>query len=175
MVDEVYVFVNYGGEFHWVLAVIVLKKRLIHVYDSFSTSKNRDPCPEIHKLAVMLPTYLSDSGFFEKIERIDWANLDAYKDKMSHRTQIINQHPFVVQYVKSITQQECASLDCGVFLVGYAEYLSEGYAEYLSEGLTVPSAQLNAQTHRLRYATLLWNYGVIKANEGYIINSYDPP
>ncbi|PHT81849.1 hypothetical protein T459_14864 [Capsicum annuum] len=41
MVDEVYVSINYGKEFHWVLAVIVLKERLIRVYDSLSTYKGK--------------------------------------------------------------------------------------------------------------------------------------
>lgn len=36
-----------------------------------STLKHRDLSPEIHKLAVMLPTYLVDSDLVEKIERID--------------------------------------------------------------------------------------------------------
>ncbi|PHU02717.1 hypothetical protein BC332_27968 [Capsicum chinense] len=36
LVDEVYIPINYGDEFHWVLAVVVLKKRRIRVYDSMS-------------------------------------------------------------------------------------------------------------------------------------------
>ncbi|PHT52967.1 hypothetical protein CQW23_07429 [Capsicum baccatum] len=36
LVDEVYIPINYGDEFHWVLAVIVLKNRRIRVYDSMS-------------------------------------------------------------------------------------------------------------------------------------------
>ncbi|KAM3266452.1 hypothetical protein P3L10_003446 [Capsicum annuum] len=81
---------------------------------------------DIQKLAVMLPTYLYDRGFFEETSRTDWPNLDAYRDKMSQRTQLVNQHLFVVEYVENIMQQECESLDCGDFVAGYAEYLSEG-------------------------------------------------
>ncbi|PHT95580.1 hypothetical protein T459_03462 [Capsicum annuum] len=36
LVDEVYIQINCGDEFHWVLAVIVLKERKIQVYDSMS-------------------------------------------------------------------------------------------------------------------------------------------
>ncbi|KAF3642283.1 hypothetical protein FXO38_21203 [Capsicum annuum] len=69
MVDEVYVPINDGKEFHWVLAVIVLKKRLICVYDSLSSKRKKEPTIEIQKkLAVMLPTYLSDNGFYDKTE-----------------------------------------------------------------------------------------------------------
>ncbi|PHT59416.1 hypothetical protein CQW23_01779 [Capsicum baccatum] len=60
---------------------------------------------------MILLAYLSDSSFFEKTERTDWANLDAYKDKLGQRTQIVNQHPFDVEYVQNIAQQACASLD----------------------------------------------------------------
>ncbi|PHT38949.1 hypothetical protein CQW23_22522 [Capsicum baccatum] len=69
MIDEVYVPINCGKEFHWVLAVIVLKERLIRVYDSLSSKRKKEPHIEIQKLVVMLPTYLSDNGFYDKIER----------------------------------------------------------------------------------------------------------
>ncbi|PHU22805.1 hypothetical protein BC332_07912 [Capsicum chinense] len=36
LVDEMYIPINYGDEFHWVLAVVILKKRRIRVYDSMS-------------------------------------------------------------------------------------------------------------------------------------------
>ncbi|PHT73076.1 hypothetical protein T459_23861 [Capsicum annuum] len=36
LVDEVYIPINCDDEFHWVLAVVVLKKRRIRVYDSIS-------------------------------------------------------------------------------------------------------------------------------------------
>uniref|UniRef100_M0ZQ81 Ulp1 protease family, C-terminal catalytic domain containing protein n=1 Tax=Solanum tuberosum TaxID=4113 RepID=M0ZQ81_SOLTU len=56
---EVYVPINCNGEFHWVLAVVVLKERHIKVYDSMSSSRtNRKLCAEIQKLSTMLPKYL---------------------------------------------------------------------------------------------------------------------
>ncbi|PHT70428.1 hypothetical protein T459_25532 [Capsicum annuum] len=36
LVDEVYISINCGDEFHWVLAVVILKERHIQVYDSMS-------------------------------------------------------------------------------------------------------------------------------------------
>ncbi|PHU04428.1 hypothetical protein BC332_25250 [Capsicum chinense] len=110
IVDEFYVHVNCEEEFHLVLAIIGLKKRVIHVHDSISGTIKRDPPNEIHKLAVMLPTYLSDSGFFERTKRTDWATLDTYKDKLVQCTQLLNQHPFDAHYVQNIAQQACASL-----------------------------------------------------------------
>ncbi|KAH0754139.1 hypothetical protein KY290_024409 [Solanum tuberosum] len=83
LVDEVYILVNSDGEFHWVLAVVVLKERLIRVYDSSMGTRLREPCGEIKKLATMLPSFLHDSGFFHQTERINWSSLDAYKDSQT--------------------------------------------------------------------------------------------
>ncbi|PHT83197.1 hypothetical protein T459_11640 [Capsicum annuum] len=83
IVDEVYVPINCGKEFYWVLAVIVLKERLIRVYDSLSSKRKKEPPIEIQKLAVMLPTYLLDNGFYDKTERTDWPSLEAYKEKIT--------------------------------------------------------------------------------------------
>ena len=80
LVDEVYIPINCDENFHWVLAVVVLKERLIRVYDSTSGSRKRVHFTDIKKLSQILPNYLHDSGFFEKKERTDWAASDAYKD-----------------------------------------------------------------------------------------------
>ncbi|PHT76610.1 hypothetical protein T459_20132 [Capsicum annuum] len=126
LVDEVYAPINCNQNFHWVLVVIALKDRRICVYDSLSNLRNMESYLEIHKLAVMHLTFLSDSEFFEQTFRTDWPNPDAYRDKLSDTTQLLNTNPFEVEYVQNITQQDCDSLDCGVFVAGYAEYISEG-------------------------------------------------
>ncbi|PHU12081.1 hypothetical protein BC332_19011 [Capsicum chinense] len=43
LVDEVYIPINYGDEFHWVLAVVVLKETRIRVYDSMSRRRRFRP------------------------------------------------------------------------------------------------------------------------------------
>ncbi|PHT33819.1 hypothetical protein CQW23_25619 [Capsicum baccatum] len=58
-------------------------------------------------------------------------------------------------------------MDCGVFV--YA------YAEILSEGLQVHLCGFDAASQRARYASLLWHYGVKKANEGYTSDNGDLP
>ncbi|PHT32360.1 hypothetical protein CQW23_28697 [Capsicum baccatum] len=151
-VDEVYVPINCNENFHWVLAVIALKDRRIRVYDSLSRRRNTKSITEIQKLAKMLPTYLSDSKFYDEISRTDWPNLETYRDKITQMAQILNEHPFDVEYVQHIMQQECDTVDCGVFVVGYAEYLSEE--------MNVPSDDFEAEYHRMRYATLLRKYGI---------------
>ncbi|KAM3285007.1 hypothetical protein P3S67_023806 [Capsicum chacoense] len=65
-------------------------------------------------------------------------------------------------------QQECDSCkDCGVFVAGYAEYLSEE--------MNVSSDGFEAEYHRIRYATLLRKYGIQKAKKGYVSENDDPP
>ncbi|KAF3672772.1 hypothetical protein FXO37_07336 [Capsicum annuum] len=126
MIDEVCVPVNCDKEFYWVLTVIVLKERVIRVYDSLSSKRKIEPPNEIQKLTMMLPTYLSDNDFFEKIERTDWSTLEAYKGKLGRQTGLISQNPFDIDYVQNIPQQASDILDCGVFVAAYAEILSEG-------------------------------------------------
>ncbi|PHU20057.1 hypothetical protein BC332_11208 [Capsicum chinense] len=101
---QVYVLVNCGKEYHWVLAVIVLNERTIRVYDSLSSKNKSEPPTEIRKLAAMLPTYLSDSGVFEKTERIDWSTLKAYERKLSQQTGEISHNPFDIEYVQNSPQ-----------------------------------------------------------------------
>ena len=56
--------------------------------------------------------------------------------------------------------------DCEIFVAAYAEYLSDG--------LQVPSCWISADTLHLRYASFLWNYGIVKARNGYVSNNEDP-
>ncbi|KAF3643924.1 hypothetical protein FXO37_21711 [Capsicum annuum] len=167
MVDEVYVLINCGKEFHWVLTVIILKERFIRVYDSLSSKRKKEPLIEIQKLAVMLPTYLSDNDFYDKAKRTDWPSLEAYKGKITQQTGLVNEISFDVDYVQNIPQQASDSLDCGIFVCVYAEILSEG--------LQVHSCGFDSVCQRARYAFLLWHYRVEKANEGYTSDNGDPP
>ncbi|PHT38338.1 hypothetical protein CQW23_21911 [Capsicum baccatum] len=89
-----YIPINCGDEFHWVLAVVVLKERRIRVYDSMSQRRRSRPSSEIQKLAKILPTYLDMSGFLDQKVRTDWSMIEAYRDKMGN--------PFDVQYIEGI-------------------------------------------------------------------------
>ncbi|PHU21505.1 hypothetical protein BC332_06612 [Capsicum chinense] len=83
-VDEVYIPINCGDEFHWVLAAIILKKRRIRVYDSMSRRRRSGTSFEIQKLAKILPTYLDMSGFLDQKVRTNWSTIEAYRDKMAN-------------------------------------------------------------------------------------------
>uniref|UniRef100_M1DT43 Ulp1 protease family, C-terminal catalytic domain containing protein n=1 Tax=Solanum tuberosum TaxID=4113 RepID=M1DT43_SOLTU len=49
--------------------------------------------------------------------------------------------------------------DCGLFVAAYVEFLSDG--------LQVPSDEISSETLHMRYASLLWNSGILKARSGY--------
>ncbi|PHT70293.1 hypothetical protein T459_25397 [Capsicum annuum] len=135
--------------------VIDVQERLIHVYGSLTSKRKKEPPIEIQKLAVMLPTYLLDNGFYDKTERTDWPSFEAYKGKITQQIGLINEIPFDVDYVQNIPQQASDSLNCGIFVCAYAEILSEG--------LQVHSCGFDAASQRAHYASLLWHYRVEKA------------
>ena len=56
--------------------------------------------------------------------------------------------------------------DCRLFVVAYAEFLSNV--------LEVPPCGISVDTLRMRYASLLWNYGIINALNDYVSNNEDP-
>ncbi|KAM3393799.1 hypothetical protein P3S68_002800 [Capsicum galapagoense] len=91
----------------------------------------------------------------------------AYKGKITQQTDLVNEIPFDVDYVQNIPQQASGSLDCGVFVCAYVEILSEG--------LQVHSCGFDSACQSAHYASLLWHYGVEKANEGYTSDNEDPP
>ncbi|KAF3680370.1 putative protein EIN4-like [Capsicum annuum] len=128
LVDEVYISINYSDEFHWVSIVIVLKERRIRVYDSMSQRRRSGSSSEIQKMAKILPTYLDMSDFLDQKVRTNWSTIEPYRDKMANT--------FDVQYINKIAQQIIGSLDCGLFVVAYTEYLSDG--------LQVPNDGLDA-------------------------------
>ena len=76
LVNEVYIPINYGDEFYWVLAVVVLKERRIRVYDSMSWRRHFVPSSEIQKLAKILPTYLDMSSFLDQKVHTDYWRLN---------------------------------------------------------------------------------------------------
>ncbi|KAM3325234.1 hypothetical protein P3S67_000359 [Capsicum chacoense] len=158
LTDEVYVPINCKGSFHWVLEVIVLKKRCIRVYDSMKG--HRGHVDEIKELTEMLSTYLTISDFFEKKDRTDWSLLDAYKKKT-------DQHAFDVHIINEIVQQSSGTLNCGLFVVAYAELLSDRHQ--------IPSSEFDSKKHRTRYTSLLWDYGVNKACTEYVSDNQDSP
>uniref|UniRef100_M1C4R9 Ulp1 protease family, C-terminal catalytic domain containing protein n=1 Tax=Solanum tuberosum TaxID=4113 RepID=M1C4R9_SOLTU len=159
-VDEVYIPVNCKEEFHWVLAVVQLKDRCIRVYDSHVVAGHNSLIKaDIAKIAFLLPSYLTLSGFFDKSERVDWLNLEEYNGKTV-------QDAFEIIFQSNIVQQSSGSMDCGLY--------SAAYAEYLTDGQSIPLTNFDVNLHRSRYGALLWNYGNQKASSGSVSDNEDP-
>ncbi|PHU12225.1 hypothetical protein BC332_19155 [Capsicum chinense] len=62
---------------------------------------------------------------------------------------------------------KAAVLDCGVFVAGNVEYLSKE--------IIVPSVDFEVEYRRMRYASLLRNYGLQKVKKCYVSDNDDPP
>ncbi|XP_055802731.1 uncharacterized protein LOC129871859 [Solanum dulcamara] len=115
---------------------VVGQSRLIRVYDSSTGRRTSNPSPEIQKIEAKSPGNMLESH-----------------------------HPFAVEYVEGIAQQESDSLDCGIFLASFFEYLSDGSS--------TPTTRLQAEFFRERYGALLWKYGCWKSKDGYVRENDD--
>ncbi|PHT32704.1 hypothetical protein CQW23_29041 [Capsicum baccatum] len=116
LIDEVYIPINCGDEFHWVLTVVVLKERCIRVYDSMSQRIRFGTSSEIQKVAKILPTYLDMSSFLDQKVRTNWSTVEVYW----------NYGPFVAAYAEYLSdglQVSNDGLDVGLLRKRYAALL----------------------------------------------------
>ncbi|KAH0652931.1 hypothetical protein KY289_030609 [Solanum tuberosum] len=100
---------------------------------------------EIKKYAQLIPMYLSKSGFYGKKD-IDISSHPKYKSHSEFDS-------FEMIYIKDIPQQTEGSLDCGLYVVAYADHISNGNG--------VPNS-FDSEFTCIQYAALLWNYGMQK-------------
>ncbi|PHU11436.1 hypothetical protein BC332_18366 [Capsicum chinense] len=123
---------------------------------------------ERKKFRILRSPYITskDAGNSDKEEKLKYA-FDAYKGKLAQHTGLVNEISFDIDYVQNIPQKASDNLDYGVFV--------SAYAERLSEGQQVHSCGFDAESQRACYASLLWHYGVERANEGYTSDNGDPP
>ncbi|PHT93713.1 hypothetical protein T459_01595 [Capsicum annuum] len=113
---------------------------------------------EIEKIAKIIPLCLQACDFYVKKE-IDHQSHPRYKDKESSDM-------FDVLFQDDLPQQPSGSLDCGVFMVMYAECVSYGHKVIASE--------FDPNAFRTRYAALLWDYGIQK-QEANTISDVEAP
>ncbi|PHT92925.1 hypothetical protein T459_00807 [Capsicum annuum] len=73
---------------------------------------------------------------------------------------------FDVLFEDDLPQQPSGSLDCGVFMIMYAECLSYGHK--------VIATEFDPNALRTRYAALLWDYGIRK-QEANAISDVEAP
>ncbi|PHT48313.1 hypothetical protein CQW23_12521 [Capsicum baccatum] len=113
---------------------------------------------EIEKIAKIIPFCLQACDFYVKKE-IDLQNHPRYKDKESSNM-------FDILFKDDLPQQPSGSLDCGVFMVMYAECLSYGHKVIANE--------FDPNALRTRYAALLWDYGIRKQEANFISDVEEP-
>ncbi|PHT35840.1 hypothetical protein CQW23_23540 [Capsicum baccatum] len=112
----------------------------IFLYDSYESSSHYSAVLDvIEKLVAISPLCLQYCDFYIKKE-IDVENHLRYKDKDSSDM-------FDVLFQESLPQQPSGSLDCGVYVVTYAECLSYGHKVLANE--------FDPNALRKKYATLL--------------------
>ncbi|PHT32463.1 hypothetical protein CQW23_28800 [Capsicum baccatum] len=92
LVDEVYIPINYGDEFHWVLVVLILKERRIRVYDSMPRRRHSRDCgpfvavyAEYLSDGLQVPNDGLDVGYSTKYMLFFYENME--KRKLRSRTQ----------------------------------------------------------------------------------------
>ncbi|PHT58685.1 hypothetical protein CQW23_01048 [Capsicum baccatum] len=139
-VDNIFIPVNIRDKHHWVLTVLSFSERCIFLYDLYESSSHcAIVLAEIEKLDEIILLCLQACTFYEK-KGIDLHNHPRYTDKDLADL-------FDVLFEEDLTQQSSGSLDCGLSMVTYTEYLCYGKR--------VPSIEFNPNTLRTRYATLL--------------------
>ncbi|PHT60619.1 hypothetical protein CQW23_02982 [Capsicum baccatum] len=144
-VEGIYILVNLKEKHHWVLGVLSFSERCIFLYDSYESSGHYSAVlTEIEKLAEIIPLCLQACDFYDN-KGIDLQNHPRYKDRDSSDI-------FDVLFEENLPQQPSESLDCGLYMVTYAERLSYGHK--------VLSTEFDPNALRTRYATLLWDYGI---------------
>ncbi|KAF3622061.1 hypothetical protein FXO38_31509 [Capsicum annuum] len=144
-VEDIFTSVNIKKKHHWVLAVLSFSERCIFLYDSYESSGHYVAVlVEIEKITKIIPLCLQDCDFYVK-KGIDLQNHPRYKDKDSS-------YMFDVLFEDDLPQQPSGSLDCGVFMVMYAECLSYDHK--------VIPIEFDPNALRTRCAALLWDYEI---------------
>ncbi|PHT58406.1 hypothetical protein CQW23_00769 [Capsicum baccatum] len=146
-VEDIYILVNIKENHHWVLAILSFSKRCIFLYDSYESSGHYSAVLDvIEKLAAIISLCLEHCDFYVK-KGIHVENHPRYKGKDSSDM-------FDVLFQENLPQQPSGSLDCGVYMITYAECLSYDHKNFATE--------FDPNALRTRYAATLWDYGTRK-------------
>ncbi|KAF3645887.1 hypothetical protein FXO38_19424 [Capsicum annuum] len=158
-VEDIFILVNIKEKHHWVLAVLSFSERCIFLYDSYEFNGHYAAVlADIEKIETIILLCLQACDFCAK-KGIDLQNHPRYKDKESSDM-------FDVLFEDDLPQQPSGSLDCGVFMIMYAECLSYGHK--------VIATEFDPNALRIRYAALLWDYGIRK-QEANAISDVEAP
>ncbi|XP_060203102.1 uncharacterized protein LOC132631548 [Lycium barbarum] len=159
-VDNVLIPVNIKEENHWILVVISFTDRSIYVYNSYRAA-GHDAVVRVgvKMLATLVTHSLQMTDFYEKKADIDFVTHPSYRN----REQTDN---FDIVNVDNLPQQAPSSMDCGVYVAAFAEYLSSS---------AVIPTEFDAKLLRMRYGALLCDYAWDKSNNNASSDNEQPP
>ncbi|KAG5591914.1 hypothetical protein H5410_042428 [Solanum commersonii] len=129
---------------HWILVVFDIRQRSLEVYDSFPARDgvNFEVKNIIEMLSIVLPHYLSVVKFYDKRLELKatpkYSGIDEFEKIEFH---------FIT---KGVPRQQDDSLDCGVFVAAFAEFVSNGQH--------ILNQQVKADILRKRFGAILWEY-----------------
>ncbi|PHU06539.1 hypothetical protein BC332_23028 [Capsicum chinense] len=147
IVEDIYIPENIKEKHHSVVAILSFSERCISLYDSYESSGHYSVVLDvIQKLSATIPLCLEHCYLYIK-KGIHVENHRRYKDKDSSDM-------FDVLFQENFPQQPSGSLDCGVYMVTYAECLS-----YVHKIL---ATEFDPNALRTRYVATLWDYGTRK-------------
>ncbi|PHU19523.1 hypothetical protein BC332_10674 [Capsicum chinense] len=138
---------------------VQLEKAIDEVPNMKSTLKVHNAGIYIEKLTDDLKNMVDETNV--DCEEGDLSYIDLQHDFQIVASSIHMENPIEIEHSKSIqdeTQTQCMVLDCGVFIVAYAEYIR------YEKG--IPPRYFDAKDFRTRYAALLWQHGTQKNEIG---------
>ncbi|XP_075103540.1 uncharacterized protein LOC142178108 [Nicotiana tabacum] len=147
-VDYVIMPMNIVENFHWLLIVFDIVDRQLYVYDSMVSSHHHNAVEScVDKFSIIIPLYLSCTGFYGKRKNIDFKTTKAYIEKP------------VTDPLNTVD--------------GCRDSTANGRITYVCIGdLSIPSEDLSdIDQHRRRYGALLWDYATKKQEDGSISES----
>ncbi|XP_069152050.1 uncharacterized protein [Solanum lycopersicum] len=143
-VDFVLIPLNIKENRHWIFVVFDIGQRSLEVYDSFPArgGVNLEVKNIVEMLSVVLPYYLSVVKFYDK--RPELKSTPKYSE--------INEFEKIEFHfiTKDVPRQNEDSLDCGVFVAAFAEFVSNGQH--------IQNQQVKADIVRKRFGAILWEY-----------------
>ncbi|KAH0732950.1 hypothetical protein KY290_003794 [Solanum tuberosum] len=143
-VDYILFPLNIKEGCHWILVVFDIVQRSLEVYDSFPArgGVNFEVKNIVEMLSIVLPYYLSVVKFYDKRPELKatpkYIGIDEIEKIEFH---------FIT---KGVPRQQDDSLDCGVFVAAFAEFVSNGQH--------ILNQQVKADILRKRFGAILWEY-----------------
>ncbi|KAH0767885.1 hypothetical protein KY285_003756 [Solanum tuberosum] len=143
-VDYILFPLNIKEGCHWILVVFDIVQRSLEVYDSFPArgGVNFEVKNIVEMLSIVLPYYLSVVKFYDKRPELKatpkYSGIDEFEKIEFH---------FIT---KGVPRQQDDSLDCGVFVAAFAEFVSNGQH--------ILNQQVKANILRKRFGAILWEY-----------------